>query len=188
MKKILIINANYYDIITKKLVAASINFLKNTKFNLIILNVPGVFEIPIAIRKNINNFDAFLALGCVIKGKTPHFNLICRSTFNKILTLSINYNKPIGNGIITALNLHQAKERCGLIKSKKPNKGVEASKAVFSILQNGPKKFKNSSVRIKVIQKIYNSLMNSNAEIEYPRNQYKKFIKDVVTGTLGDLI
>ena len=67
---------------------------------------------------------------------------------------------------------------------------MEASKAVFSILQNGPKKFKNSSVRIKVIQKIYNSLMNSNAEIEYPRNQYKKFIKDVVTGTLerSDLI
>ena len=61
---------------------------------------------------------------------------------------------------------------------------------MFSILQNGPKKFKNSSVRIKVIQKIYNSLMNSNAEIEYPRNQYKKFIKDVVTGTLerSDLI
>tara|TARA_B100000242_G_scaffold73149_1_gene46798 strand:- start:79 stop:480 length:402 start_codon:yes stop_codon:yes gene_type:complete len=54
----------------------------------------------------------------------------------------------------------------------------------------GQKKFKNSSVRIKVIQKIYNSLMNSNAEIEYPRNQYKKFIKDVVTGTLerSDLI
>ncbi len=140
MKKILIINANYYDMITKKLVSASIDFLKNKKFNLSILNVPGVFEIPIAIRKNINNFDAFLALGCVIKGKTPHFNLICRSTFNKILTLSINYNKPIGNGIITALNLHQAKERCGLIKSKKPNKGVEASKAVLSILQNGPKK------------------------------------------------
>ena len=46
------------------------------------------------------------------------------------------------------------------------------------------KKFKNSSPRIKVIQKIYNSLMNPNTEIEYPKNQYKKFIKDVVTGTL----
>jgi N utilization substance protein B len=46
------------------------------------------------------------------------------------------------------------------------------------------KKFKNSSPRIKVIQKIYNSLMNPNTEIEYPKSQYKKFIKDVVTGTL----
>ena len=46
------------------------------------------------------------------------------------------------------------------------------------------KKFKNPSPRIKVIQKIYNSLMNKNAIIEFPKNQYKKFIKDVVTGTL----
>ena len=46
------------------------------------------------------------------------------------------------------------------------------------------KKFKNSSPRIKVIQKIYNSLMNPSSAIEYPKNQYKKFIKDVVSGTL----
>tara|TARA_B100000575_G_C23107546_1_gene639389 strand:- start:736 stop:1137 length:402 start_codon:yes stop_codon:yes gene_type:complete len=52
------------------------------------------------------------------------------------------------------------------------------------------KKFKNPSPRIKIIQKLYNSLMNPNAEIEYPKNQYKKFIKDVVSGTLerSDLI
>ena len=52
------------------------------------------------------------------------------------------------------------------------------------------KKFKNPSPRIRIIQKIYNSLMNPNTEIEYPKNQYKKFIKDVVTGTLerSDLI
>ena len=60
----------------------------------------------------------------------------------------------------------------------------------MSILNNGTKKFKNPSPRIKIVQKIYNSLMNPNAEIEYPKNQYKKFIKDVVTGTLerSDLI
>ena len=53
-----------------------------------------------------------------------------------------------------------------------------------------PKKFKNSSPRIKVIQKLYNSLMNPGTVIEYPKSQYKKFIKDVVTGTLerSDLI
>ena len=102
--------------------------------------MPGVFEIPIAIRKNIKKFDAFIALGCVIKGKTPHFDLICNSTFQVILKLSIIYNKPIGNGIITALNLKQAKERCGLIKSIKKNKGLEAAEAVMSILKNGPKK------------------------------------------------
>ncbi len=140
MKNILIVEANYYKNFTSKLVIASKKILKKENFKLSILKVPGVFEIPIAIRKNIKKFDAFLALGCVIKGNTPHFNLICKSTFNSILQLSTEYNKPIGNGIITALNMKQAKERCGIIKSKKPNKGLESAKAVLSILKNGPKK------------------------------------------------
>ena len=139
MKKILIINANYYKDVTTKLFNASRNYLKmnNVKINLI--EVPGVFEIPIAVRKNIKKYDGFVAIGCVIKGKTPHFDLICKSTFNGIMNLSINYNKPIGNGIITALNKNQAYERCGIIKSNKINKGLEAAKAVLSILNNGQK-------------------------------------------------
>ena len=140
MKKILIINANYYDNITKKLVSSAKNLIKKEKINLSLINVPGVFEIPYVIKKNLHKFDAFVALGCVIKGETPHFEFICKSTFDAILNISIIYKKPVGNGIITALNLKQAKERCGLIKTKKPNKGLEAAKAVLSILKNGPKK------------------------------------------------
>ncbi len=140
MKKILIINANYYSSITENLIFSTKKFLKKENFNINLLEVAGVFEIPIAIRKNIDKYDAFIALGCVIKGKTPHFDLICNSTFNAIMHLSVNYNKPIGNGIITAFNINQAKERCGLIKSKKPNKGLEAASAILSILKNGPKK------------------------------------------------
>ena len=140
MKKILIINANYYNKITNNLVLTSKRILRKKKINLSIINVPGVFEIPIAIKKNIKRFDAFIAIGCVIKGETPHFDLICKSTFDTILNLSVTYNKPIGNGIITALTLEQAKERCGLTKSKKPNKGIEATKAVLAILNNEPKK------------------------------------------------
>ena len=140
MKKILIINANYYDNITKKLVSSAKNLIKKEKINLSLINVPGVFEIPYVIKKNLKKFDAFVALGCVIKGETPHFEFICKSTFDAILNISIVYKKPVGNGIITALNLKQAKERCGLIKKKKPNKGSEAAKAVLSILKNGPKK------------------------------------------------
>tara|TARA_B100000242_G_C43027960_1_gene478748 strand:+ start:306 stop:731 length:426 start_codon:yes stop_codon:yes gene_type:complete len=140
MKKILIINANYYDDITNRLVISSKNYLKKNRVNISILNIQGVFEMPFAIRKNIKKFDGFVALGCVIKGKTPHFDLICKSSFDAILKLSITYNKPIGNGIITALNKKQAFERCGIVKSLKPNKGLEAAKAVLSILENGPKK------------------------------------------------
>lgn len=140
MKKILIINANYYDDITSKLVQNAKNVLINKEINVHLLNVPGVFEIPIAIRRNIKKFDAFIALGCVIKGKTPHFNLICKSTFNAIQNLAISFNKPVGNGVITALNKKQAYERCGIIKSSKTNKGSEAANAVLSILKNGTKK------------------------------------------------
>ena len=59
--------------------------------------MPGVFEIPIILKKNIKKFDAFIALGCVIKGATPHFDLICRSSFNSIQEISVNFNKPVGN-------------------------------------------------------------------------------------------
>ena len=140
MKKILIINSNYYKKISNNLVLKSKDRLLKTKFKVKILEVPGVHEIPIAIRKNIKKFDGFVALGCVIKGKTPHFDLICSSTFNILMNISITFNKPIGNGIITALNLSQAYQRSKIKFSKKPNKGVEAANAVISILKNEPKK------------------------------------------------
>jgi 6,7-dimethyl-8-ribityllumazine synthase len=141
MKKVLIINSNYYKIISNNLVSNAKKKLLSANFLLSKIDVPGIFEIPIAIRKNIKKFDGFIALGCVIKGQTPHFDLICNSTFNSILKLSIDFNKPIGNGIITSLNMQQAIDR-SKVKSitKNPNKGSEAANAVISILKNEPKK------------------------------------------------
>ena len=125
MKKILIINANYYEKISKGLILSAKNLLpKNCKIK--IINVPGVFEIPVSISKNLKKFDAFIALGCVIKGQTPHFDFIAQATTNAIMNLSIQSKKPIGNGIITCLNMKQARER--------RKKGAEAAKAVLSIL------------------------------------------------------
>ena len=138
MKKILIVNASYYKDIADELVKSSSIILKRNKYKISILTVPGVFEIPVAIKRNIKKFHAFIALGCVIKGKTPHFNLICKSSFEAIMNLSISSSKPIGNGIITALNKKQAIDRSRRANSK--NKGLEAAKAVMSILKNGPKK------------------------------------------------
>ena len=139
MKKILIVNSNYYKKISNNLVTNAKKKLLNAKLKTSVLNIPGAFEIPISIRKNINKFDGFVALGCVIKGQTPHFDLLCSSLFNSILSLSVKYNKPIGNGVITALNLNQAKQRSKK-NSNKQNKGSEAANAVISILKNGPKK------------------------------------------------
>ena len=140
MKKVLIINANYYEKISNNLLKKATFILKKNKTNISLINVPGIFEIPITLKKNIKKFDGFVVLGCVIKGETPHFDLICHSTFNAIMQLSITNNKPIGNGIITAYNKKQANVRSGIINSKKNNKGLEAANAVLSILSNGPKK------------------------------------------------
>ena len=140
MKKVLIVNSNYYKEISNNLVLNAKKKLLNVKLKVNILNVPGAFEIPILIRRNINKFDGFVALGCIIKGQTPHFDFLCSSLFNSILSLSIKYNKPIGNGVITAFNLNQAKQRSKKTSFNKQNKGSEAADAVISILKNGPKK------------------------------------------------
>ncbi len=140
MKKILILNSNYYKDISKNLVLNAKKKLLQKKFLVHILDVPGVYEIPFAIKKNIKKYDGFIALGCVIKGETPHFDFICSSVFNSILNLSINYNKPISNGIITALNINQANNRSIKNKKNKSNKGSESANAMITILENEPKK------------------------------------------------
>ena len=125
MKKILIVTANYYKDISLGLVdSPKKNLPRNFKIK--IINVPGVFEIPVTISKHIKKFDAFIALGCVIKGQTPHFDFISQSSTNAIMDLAINSKKPIGNGILTCLNMKQAKAR--------KKKGAEAAKAVVSVL------------------------------------------------------
>ena len=124
-KKILIVIADYYEEIAKGLLNSSLKSIPK-KSLIKIIRVPGVFEIPITISKNIKRYDAFLALGCVIKGETPHFDFISSATTNAIMDLSVNYKKPIGNGVITCLNKRQAKAR--------KEKGKEAVKAIFSIL------------------------------------------------------
>ena len=137
MKKILIVNANYYKNISDNLIVGAKSTLIKNSVRLKIINVPGVFEIPIIIKKNINKFDGFLALGCVIKGETSHFELICKSTFDAIMKLMVDYQKPIGNGIITSLNMSQAIKRSSKkSNSSKPNKGFEAANAVIAILAN----------------------------------------------------
>ena len=140
MKKILILNSNYYKDISKNLVFNAKKKLNQNKFLVHVLDVPGVYEIPVAIKKNIKKYDGFVALGCVIKGETPHFDFICSSVFNSILSISTQYSKPIGNGIITALNNNQAKNRSATNSKNKPNKGSEAANAVIMILKNEPKK------------------------------------------------
>ena len=125
-KKILIVMSNYYQSISEGLLKSAKQVL-NKPFDLIL--VPGVFEIPMTIAKNIKKYDGFIALGCVIKGETPHFNFISTAAIDGIMKLSIENKKPIGNGIITCLNKDQALAR--------KKKGHEAATAMLSLLDTG---------------------------------------------------
>ena len=124
-KKILIVCANYYQDISNGLLSRALKVIPKT-LNIRVINVPGIFEIPVTISKNLKKFDAFIALGCVIKGQTPHFDFISQASTNAIMRLSIISKKPIGNGIITCLNKKQA-----IVRKKK---GAEAANAVLSVL------------------------------------------------------
>ena len=124
-KKILIVIADYYKNISNGLLRSAKLRLKN-KYSIKITKVPGVFEIPVTLSKNIKKYDGYIALGCVIKGQTPHFDFISYASTNAIMQLAINSKKPVGNGIITCLNMKQAKARM--------KKGYEAANAVISVI------------------------------------------------------
>ena len=127
-KKILIVLAAYYEDIAIGLLKNTYRYLNaNNLKNYKVKEVPGVFEIPVVISRNIKKYDGFIALGCVIKGQTPHFDFISKATTDAIMKLSIDNKKPIGNGIITCLNKSQA-----VVRSK--SKGQEAANAAISVL------------------------------------------------------
>ena len=125
--KVLIIQANYYKDISTALLKSAKNELKNfAKVN--VISVPGVFEIPVVISKNLKKYDGFVALGCVIKGQTPHFDFISKSTTDAIMNISVESKKPVGNGIITCLNKNQA-----LVRGKKGREAANAVKTILSL-------------------------------------------------------
>ena len=134
MKKCLIVYSNYYKDISKSLLDGSTKVLKKNKIKYNIYSINGSFEIPqlINIKLKSKKYNSALALGCIIKGQTPHFDFISSSISNSLLDLSLKYSLPIANGVLNCLNKQQAKIR----SSSKKNKGVEAANALLSVLKN----------------------------------------------------
>ena len=132
MKKVLIVSSNYYEDISKNLLDGASKELKKNNISYDVLFAPGCFEIPFLIKKNIDLFDGFVALGCIIRGETYHFDLIANECARKIMDISISHLKPIGFGILTCENLDQA-----LIRSdkNKKNKGKEAALACIKLIR-----------------------------------------------------
>ena len=122
--KICIVKSQYND--TTKLLQSAVAVLLKKKISFKVLTVLGAFEIPVVIAKNIIKYDGFIAIGSIIKGKTPNFDFISSAITNGLIQISIMYKKPVGNAVITCLNSKQAKTRT--------SKGFEAAIAVCDVL------------------------------------------------------
>jgi 6,7-dimethyl-8-ribityllumazine synthase len=122
--KICIVRSKYND--TSELLKSASEELLKRKIYYKTIEVPGAFEIPVVIARNIYKFDGFIALGSIIKGKTPNFDYISTAITNSLLHLSILYKKPVGNAVLTCLNAKQATLRA--------DKGYEAAIAVCEVL------------------------------------------------------
>ena len=134
--KICIVASNFYPKISKLLINGAVLKLKKKKIsNFQIITVPGTFEIPVVVSNLINKYDAFIVLGCVIKGQTSHFHYLCSSVINALINLSIKSKKPIGNGILTCNDKKQAVNRADPNKKDKCGDAANAAISVFNIIK-----------------------------------------------------
>ena len=131
MKKVLIVSSNYYEDISNNLIEGASKELKKNNIGFDVLFAPGCFEIPFLISQNIKKYKGFIALGCVIRGETYHFDLIANECARKIIDISNASLKPIGFGVLTCDNLKQAIVRSDV---RKKNKGKEAANACIKLL------------------------------------------------------
>ena len=138
MKKklnILIICADFYKDIAEVMIDNARNYLDQKEYTYEVSRVSGSFEIPVLIsildEERIQKYDGIIALGCIIRGETKHFDFISSSIINGIMSLSMNKKIPIGNGILTCENMDQ-------VKARYEQKPVETIDAVISVLRNLP--------------------------------------------------
>ena len=122
--KVCIVRSKYNQ--NSQLLKSATNELIKRKISYKIIEVPGAFEIPVVISRNINNYDGFIALGSIIKGETPNFDFISSAITHGLIQLSILYKKPIGNAVLTCMNEKQARKR--------DDKGYEAAVAVSEVI------------------------------------------------------
>jgi len=99
-----------------------------------VVRVPGAWELPWAARRAVRagRFDAVVALGCVIRGATPHFDYVCRGATDGLGRIASEGGPPVGFGLLTCDDLEQALERAG---GAAGNKGTEAARAVLELCE-----------------------------------------------------
>ena len=132
--KFLIVASNFYPKITEGLLNGAVTELKRLKLNYDVFRVNGSLEIPvqIAILLKRKKYDAVIAVGCIIKGKTDHYEFIANAITNSLLSISVKNRIPVSNTVLTCSSIKQATER----SSKKINRAKEAVLAAISVLKN----------------------------------------------------
>ena len=132
--KVMLVCSPYYKDITDNLVNGALDVLTSNSVDYKIINVPGALEIAPAIKLIMDKsliFDGFIALGCVIKGETYHFEIVANESSRALSNLSLNHSIPIGNGILTVSNKDQAIKRADPLQL---NKGADAALACLSLI------------------------------------------------------
>ena len=133
--KVLIILSKYYEEISENLLNSAVNFLEEKSILFDIIEVPGALEIPqvLNLQTNISKnksliYEGYIALGCVIKGETYHFEIVSNETNRCLMNIALKYSCPLGNGIITAFDYDQALKRSR-------EKGSEAASACYELIK-----------------------------------------------------
>ena len=132
--KILIVDATFYQDIADHLVSGAVDALKDEGYAWERISVPGVFEVPATIAlaaKSRENFSGFVALGCVIRGETDHYDHVCRESSRACMDLSVQTGLAIGFGILTCENMDQAIARADVNQG---NKGRDAAQACLRMV------------------------------------------------------
>jgi 6,7-dimethyl-8-ribityllumazine synthase len=134
-QKILIIEANYYTHITSELVKSAESNVRSKGYVAEVVQVPGALEIPPAIlfASDSEEHAGFVALGCVIRGETTHYEHVSTEVNRGLMNLALDYGLVIGSGVLTVENEQQALERCKMGGEK--DKGLEASNACIALLE-----------------------------------------------------
>jgi len=135
----LIVEARFYDDIQDALLEGAVAELKAAKVSHDVITVPGALEIPAAIamaieagEKGGKPYDAAIALGCVIKGETVHFEIVSMESARGLMDLAVTKKFPVGNGILTVNNEDQAWARA---RASELNKGGDAARAALAMLR-----------------------------------------------------
>ena len=136
-KKVLIVDANFYQDLATELVRGAVAELEKIGISYERLSVPGALEIPSAISlvsqgNDAKLFAGYIALGCVIRGETSHYDIVCGESARGLSKLALDRNLAIGNGILTVDNWEQAWARASVSKK---NKGRDAAIACLSLFE-----------------------------------------------------